>query len=157
MYIEEHIQNVRTVFDAMKRMDIIPTEIRDQLEKNVAVHDASKYSPEEFDAYRRQWFPVSPQEKAAAKRDFLKAWDHHKEHNLHHWESPKWTNPHTKVAIPMDPVYVYEMVCDWQAMSLKFGGNCLQWFNQQKRITLHPATRDLAISIMEKVIVAFPN
>ena len=29
------------------------------------------------------------QEKAEAKHAFGMAWNHHKEHNLHHWESPE--------------------------------------------------------------------
>ena len=154
-YIDEHINNVKTVFNAMKRMELVPPEILPQLEKNVEAHDKSKYSEEEFDGYRCKFFPVSDSEKFAARSAFGRAWEHHKIHNLHHWESPTWFDPKTRTAKPMDPVYVYEMICDWQAMSLKFGGNCLEWFQSQTRMYLAPETRALAISIMEKIITVF--
>lgn len=52
------------------------------------------------------------------------AWFHHKGHNPHHWEywidnlSSKQNTPHK---IPYE--YVVEMVCDWIAAGIVYGGH----------------------------------
>ena len=49
-------------------------------------HDESKYDWEEFDAYRRNYFPVDEQEYQENLKDFEKAFQHHIDNNDHHWQ-----------------------------------------------------------------------
>ena len=142
----------------MKELNLIPPEILPQLEKNIQQHDQSKYSSEEFNGYRKRFYPINDAEKFNSKAEFSKAWEHHKLHNPHHWESPQWYDSHRKMAIKaMQPVYVYEMVCDWQAMSLKLGGNCLKYYQNTPYITIAPETKTLLIPLLEAVSKAFPE
>lgn len=152
-YVKEHIQNVNIVFNKMKELNMIPDDIVDQLEANVKVHDASKFSPEEFDAYRMKFFPINEAEKRAAARDFAKAWDHHKKHNPHHSESPLWYDERTKTAKPMDPVYAYELVCDWQAMSIKFHNRCIDFYHKYPKYKIAQETHQL----IERLITALDS
>ncbi|EAY11170.1 hypothetical protein TVAG_498640 [Trichomonas vaginalis G3] len=154
-YIKEHVNNVITVFNKLKELNLIPNEIIDQLEINVHKHDESKYSPEEFDAYRRRFFPVNEAEKKASFYDFNLAWEHHKKCNPHHSESPMWYDERTKTAKPMDPLYAFELICDWQAMSIKFNNRCIDFYHKYPKYKLHQDTRNLIEPIIMKLDSVF--
>lgn len=49
----------------------------DKLYQRILNHDNSKYSKEEFDAYRKQYHPINKQEKNLNKMAFEQAWLHH--------------------------------------------------------------------------------
>ena len=141
----------------MVEMNIVPEDLQDQLEKNVNSHDQSKYSKEEFDGYRMRFFPINRKEKSEGYEAFNAAWRHHKENNPHHWECPLWYDEFRRVAKkPMDPVYAYEMVCDWQAMGIKFGNTCLEFFNKSKNsIIIAPETYKLVVKIMNELVKGY--
>jgi hypothetical protein len=77
------------------------------------IHDLSKFSKQEFDAYRRNHYPVSDEEQKASEDDYLKAWDHHKSVNPHH--PYFWTQSGIIEDMPLQ--YIFEMLCDWAAVS----------------------------------------
>ena len=79
----------------------------------VPLHDLSKFSKQEFDAYRRNHYPVSDEEQKASEDDYLKAWDHHKSVNPHH--PYFWTQSGIIEDMPLQ--YIFEMLCDWAAVS----------------------------------------
>ena len=98
-------------------------------------HDLSKLSEHEFVQYRRKFYPTAAErdlaedseEKELISAQFGEAWKHHKKHNLHHWES----------AGGGENTYYGEidyvcMVCDWMAMSDKFGGTAQQYYEDNK-------------------------
>lgn len=138
-YINEHICNVKKVFDNLQKdivlLDMINELLADEnrslddLSNNIEIHDESKFSTYEFDAYRRNLFPISDEEKEDSKLDYEIAWDHHKRHNLHHWDG--WYEENIPNNMPM--IYVIEMFCDHAAMSMKFGGKCIDWYNKEKK------------------------
>jgi len=92
-------------------------------------HDLSKFSIKEFFPYAR-WFygkhGIRCKEdnlyKDENKMDFEKAWQHHKDHNKHHWDY--WYERDLK----MPTKYIKQMICDWQAMSRKFGGTAQAYY-----------------------------
>ena len=92
-------------------------EFYNKLLDRVNNHDASKYSEEEFNAYRKFYYPINEEEKNQSKEEFQKAWDHHLQHNDHHWQArsnyTEFTDD-TKLAI-------LENVCDWLAMGYMYG------------------------------------
>lgn len=89
-------------------------------------HDMSKYSKEEFEPYRKRFFPIDG--KVFDKEEFEKAWQHHKDNNLHHWQSMQ--------AIDYDHVfileYTIEMLCDWLAMAMNFNEGHRDYYNKNK-------------------------
>ena len=135
-YIEEHINNVKKAwanlisitaiqsflagFDNSRQLIAITAD-------NVNVHDKSKYSEEEFEPYRKNFFPINDKEKEENLVDFNLAWQHHKDNNKHHWDY--WKERGLTNDMPF--VYVVEMFCDHAAMSIKFGGTALEWFKDQ--------------------------
>ena len=135
-YIEEHINNVKKAwanlisitaiqsflagFDNSRQLIAITAD-------NIKVHDKSKYSEEEFEPYRRHFHSVNEKEKEESTFDYGIAWQHHKDNNKHHWEY--WSERHIVNDMPWQ--YVVEMFCDHAAMSIKFGGTALEWFNEQ--------------------------
>lgn len=138
-YINEHIKNVQKAWENIKSnfmaMEYIKNTVTnyspfliDTIDELVKNHDASKYSEFEFDAYRRNFYPISPEEKENNKEDFEKAWKHHYMNNLHHWNY--WYNKNDMDAMPFP--YIIEMICDWEAMSYKFGGTSKEWYENNK-------------------------
>ena len=106
-------------------------------------HDLSKFSPKEFFPYAR-WFygenGVKCKEdniyKDENKMDFLNAWQHHKDKNKHHWNY--WSERDLK----MPKKYITQMICDWKAMSRKFGDTAQEFYlSKRDDIELHEESR----------------
>ena len=96
------------------------------------------YEIEEFDAYRKNYYPVNEEEKELNKEDFEKAWKHHYENNPHHPEY--WIKD--GVPTDMEIEYIVEMACDWIAMSIKLNNRAIDWYTDNKdNIKLHDETR----------------
>lgn len=127
-YIKEHIQNVRNSYnDRKSKIQLVlglSEEDMQELENRIKNHDNSKWSNDEFDAYRRHFHSVSDKEKEDSEEDFKKALNHHYMVNDHHPEYWKNTN--------MPNIAIAELICDWEAMGRKFGGNPLEYFEKNK-------------------------
>lgn len=136
-YIDNHRQNVQKAWSAMKSNSDCIKLINENLQPYsinmindylIPNHDLSKYSKEEFDAYRKEFYPISEEEKEKNKENFNEAWKHHYHNNLHHWN---WWYETNKM-YDMSLMYVVEMICDWEAMGYKFGNNSLEYYNKNK-------------------------
>lgn len=150
-YIEEHRENVLKAYQEMldcKYLDWLLSDdyIRQSLFLRALKHDDSKYSKEEFNAYRAYFYPLSKEEEEwAADGPFDQAWEHHFLVNDHHWQHRKnETNFTTETEIAC-----LENIMDWLAMSYKFGSRPFEYYNAHKdEITLP----EKQIQFMEKCI-----
>ena len=156
-YLDNHISNVIQAWENMKHKPKCIQVIQDSplLKSNIEYlkstvdnlvrnHDASKYSAEEWEPYRRHWHPVNEQEKIDSKADMDRAWEHHYTTNMHHWDW--WHIIHKEKDMLI--CYVVEMCCDWIAMSMVKGGDALSWFNNNKEIVLGPEQKKLVIELL---------
>lgn len=104
-----------------------------ELKDHIVEHDNSKYSEEEFNAYRRHFFPTNTEKtdenQETALDEFEAAWEHHKRNNPHHPQY--WVNPETGVPEDMSLGAIIEMLCDWMAMSKKFNDNTIDWYENK--------------------------
>lgn len=120
------------------------------------VHDLSKFSLAEFSAYTSNFFSLES-ERLEKEKDIQKAfsyaWLHHQHHNKHHWNY--WViNQYKKEAVPMPEKYIHEMVCDWRAMSRKFGDTAQEFFeNNHNKMVLHPET----LTHIEQILCIHPT
>ena len=159
-YIRNHINNVIKVFEDMveninkfdnKGYDDIVEAIKEaEYEGFVYRHDDSKYSDEEFNAYRRYWHSINDQEKEDSKEDFENAWKHHYTVNPHHPEY--WLK--NNVPQPMELKYIVEMACDWIAMCMVKGGTAIQYYldnKEEKQKVIHQDS----IEILEKILYTY--
>lgn len=144
-YVDEHISNVNIAWKEMNNSSSVMEYIRSicssfdeyqlivqQLDIAISNHDISKYGIDEWEAYRKNYYPVDQQEMENNKLEYDNAWKHHYTNNLHHWNWWYLNNLSEKMSL----VYVIEMCCDWIAMSMKFGGNAWDWYNKQENIVL---------------------
>lgn len=145
-YIKEHVLNVNNAYECIK--DGLAIHLccdEDLLERNIRKHDASKYSKEEFTAYRMKFYPDNNPEEASYTADaknkaFEKAWKHHYTVNPHH---PEYWIVNGK-PIKMVTYAIAEMYCDWAAMSFKFNNIPSKWYaDKMKRdpFNFHPSTK----------------
>lgn len=151
-YIDTHKAAVQDAFVEMVMCEELKylwesEDFYNQMVDRIADHDLSKFSDEEFDAYRRYFFPVNEEEKANAKEDFDKAWQHHLKYNDHHWQHRK----DNKAFSEKDQLAVLENVCDWLGMGYIFGDRPYEYYEEHKdEIILHKLDKEF----LEKVIYA---
>lgn len=100
----------------------------------VADHDKSKYTDEEFIAYR-QYFCPSMEDKlpdTVKYQAFDYAWQHHYTTNRHHPEYWGSLNYQQLTEVKMPDEFFAEMICDWIAVSLTKHSSLYDWwFNSE--------------------------
>jgi hypothetical protein len=149
-YIEEHRENVKRSFRILYSMGILHKYLSNPdiniLFTEVEHHDLSKYSDEEFEAYRNYFYP-----KIGERRNlesYNNAWEHHYRNNDHHWEY--WYNKDDNTFKDGDKKIPYMHMCiDWMAMSIKFNNSIMEYYNSHiEKIKIDP----LYINYVESII-----
>lgn len=143
--------------EALRRhIEAVQTFATDHMQmpwEHVATHDASKWSPAEFEPYARHFY--GPKDRPA---EMAAAWLHHIHHNPHHWNhwifSGGWTPAGSGAengVLPMPKRYAEEMVADWHGASYAYTGSwdIRKWLTENMpRITLHSETAALVRNIL---------
>ena len=128
-YIDTHRANVVKAWEMIKRCCEFTPGIVEKISANVEAHDLSKYGVEEFEPYRRKYWPTDEEEiTAEVDSEYDVAWIHHKQHNPHHWETlvnKPWNNE--KMA------YTIEGVADWIAMAIYFKNPVRKWWIENRQ------------------------
>lgn len=205
-YIDEHVMNIKAAFNDLFRNPNKPftnfhgitgeklDNILNKLEMAVACHDSSKYTDEEFEAYRAKYYPTTKEKERMEHDAFYAqlvnaeydvAWKHHfitNDHHPNHWKwitfenikRPVYTDSgkeaagavetvKTKVilktprevALPMKPIAILHMICDWQAMSTKFNNRTTDWYmserSKDERAALNPSTKVIVEELLEQL------
>lgn len=87
------------------------------------IHDLSKFKPFELTRYAKAFSGGG-----SDTEEFNKAWNHHQNHNPHHWEYWFVLSAHNKktqpqcTPLPMPERYVREMVADWVSACRAYEG-----------------------------------
>lgn len=152
-YIEKHKENIENAFIEMVMCPDMQFILWDfyhvDLYEQILKHDASKFGEEEFEAYRKNFYPVDDEEKELNKDDFEKAWRHHWESNRHHWECREYDICENDKLSKQQTLDCLENVLDWMAMGYQFNDRPYQFYEKNKdKIRLSKAERDF----IEKVI-----
>ena len=128
-YLEEYFKNIERAFEeivkALEGTAIIGDDYAywTMLHADVVRHDISKFSEEEFTAYRAKFYPVL---KSPELYDcFDPAWEHHKKENSHHWESICNEEKGKGGLVERNIVH---MIIDWTAMGYKFGDTAHEYY-----------------------------
>lgn len=131
-YIEKHRMLVRKVWHKIsyKVLGIYGEAVMRKIASRIKDHDISKYSAEEFSAYRRKFYPTSNDLLVPGEidEDFARAWHHHYHANAHHWSY--WVDDKGN-ALDMPPDAVIEMLVDWQAFGLKAGDTAEEFYTSK--------------------------
>lgn len=157
-YVDEHIENVNKAFSEFGPVLCKALSVDlGRLKEMITIHDQSKYDEEEFEGYRKYFYPTSLEDsKDLNQYAFDLAWNHHVKNNPHHPEFWVRQDEDTGELIPEDipNTFIAEMLLDWQSMGYKFGDNAYQYWNSDKcKKFLSPATKakvEEVISIFNK-------
>ena len=171
-YIYNHVRNVRKGYDILfssKKYTKFPSGIdsitwRDTvvaLNPIVNKHDQSKYGEEEFEQYRRHFYPTKiekeqdEESQRLAEQEYEAAWEHHYKNNDHHPEYWKYikddgtrVDEPSDIGTPMPLMAVMHMFCDWFAMDeFHKAKNHADWYrsdaSKEERACLNPKTKEL--------------
>lgn len=142
-YLKKHNKNIKKAYynEIANNPNIfllIDKEILDKLYKRILNHDKSKYSKEEFDAYRKNFFPINKKEKEENLKDFEKALEHHYKNNTHHWQNRQYKE-NFDITNDEEIVDVLENILDWVAMGYEFKNIVKEYYDKNKNnIVLNP-------------------
>ena len=156
-YLNDHISNTYRSFLLIKQelcKDIDNFPNISSLDNQIRNHDKSKYSKEEWSAYRNKFYPT--EDKPADEQKFDEAWLHHQHNNPHHWQH--WVlfrDSGDLVGLDMPINYVIEMLCDWHSFSAKNPESTayIWWQDNRHKMTMS----DNTIATVEKYIELFKN
>jgi hypothetical protein len=134
-YLEEHLENVawawKVLQEKCKDMKFVWDDFMyATIDSMVEQHDLSKFSAEEFMPYSNKFFSVEGQLGDRTEDEFKKAWEHHQEHNPHHWQSwahKEFYHPHEAEC------HCVCMVIDWMAMGKKFNDTAQDYYEKNKK------------------------
>lgn len=151
-YVREHVHNVQDTFEkyGKKLLEVFEYPY-DQVAERIKVHDESKYSADEFYAYRQYY---NPKPLCKPRQDLLDvAWKHHYQNNDHHPEYWVMEGNITKSIETMSRAAIVEMFFDWCAMGVKFNSRPDVWYNKTgyKELPFNEETRE----VLEKLLADF--
>ena len=165
MYVQEHINNVRSAFDIFG-LELCELVIEKRNNKNISdakslyykvenvlsSHDKSKYDIEEFDAYAAKFYTSKEDNLNTIESDFNKAWEHHLSENKHHPEYWCITNNNNKIIliVSMSQVSFVEMILDWISVSMCHKSSVLDWWNKSGRNEKSKLLRKSDFEIVDK-------
>lgn len=168
-YVTTHIENVRKGYqkffvplcnsDSVNPKYFTKQEMIDAIVKlgnHVLLHDATKWSPEEFEPYRYKFYPTKqeksdPNYSENVKKVFGLGWKHHHENNEHHLNH--WCEDGINRDMPLD--YIFEMICDWYAMSMYFKSSILGWYEKdakKERAMMTEKTKNIVDDLLYNVL-----
>lgn len=135
-YLTRHKDGVSKAFEWINSnihslIQPIENEVRDQ----IAVHDESKFSNEEYDAYDKYFYGGN--RSYEVRNEFDKAWLHHIHNNPHHWQYWVLLKDDGDIEVlDMPTNYIIEMICDWWSFSWNDGDlfEIFNWYGANKDI-----------------------
>lgn len=136
-YLFNHIQTVKACM--MMLYD----------EYELANHDTSKFSEDEYYAYDNYFYPdengIDDSDKEFAEKLFEYAWLHHQNTNRHHWQYWVLINDEDGIKpLNMPFMDICEMVADWGSFAYQKqdGSELIKWYGSHKdKMILHETTR----------------
>ena len=162
-YLKEHCTNVKLAYEWLCghcpdiSVDGIPITESEKLYKDIFMHDESKLSMEEFDAYNEYFYGDKKDQYVKEKFDY--AWLHHIHNNPHHWQhwilfedDPK--NEKGYKCLEMPDADIVHMICDWFSFSFKKGDlkEIFSWYEKHEdNIKLHQKTRQKVEYILIRI------
>ena len=142
-YVVEHVENVKKVWAAIQPLCVDEWWLDDCLwaaiDSLIKQHDRSKLDDDEYQGYRQWFFPYAG--CAKRKEPFDNAWNHHQKANPHHWQYWLMWKPEETTPLSMPFPYLFEMLADWAAMSLKFNDTPAEFYKKNRgTMLLHEKT-----------------
>lgn len=176
-YIKEHIANVQKAYYTYFYNNNKPIHIdgigEDEFRSYISSikdaidnHDASKFSDEEFYAYRREYNPTEserkqmeddPEYKALIDEEYDKAWTHHFMNNDHHpkfWKVINGKYSENNSPKDMSLGAIIHMICDWESVSMYYGTNTLEWYlnnAKEEKNDMSDKTKDIVEQILRQI------
>ena len=171
-YINDHIKNVKhafvlyfaplfyknNIFEHISDKEL-KTAIKD-LAKIINTHDASKFGDAEFDGYRAKYYPTRREldgndaYKGAVEERYEECWKHHYMTNDHH--PMHWVDSESGVPRDMSLRAIIEMICDWEAMSIAFNSDTIEWYesdnSKDERKAMSVNTKQIVDELLYNVL-----
>lgn len=151
-YIQDHISNMKKAFNlyALPIVTYLDNCNLNSLKYRISVHDKSKFSEEEFEPYRKRFYPANEAERLTDDDpEFLEAWKHHYTENSHH---PEHFSDGEGGFYEMPDIDIAEMLLDWFAMGMTHNSTPWEYYySSDKPKMFHPATKIKLEAVLNKL------
>lgn len=134
-YINEHKKNIlRAYYEMLQCKDLEwimrDKQIMEALWFRALEHDDSKFEEEEFEPYRKEYFPINLEEKYANKNAYEWAKTHHLQTNDHHWQYRAfWDDADFDINTELACL---ENIMDWLAIGYKYHNRPYEYYELHK-------------------------
>lgn len=157
--VKNHKENIRKAFDVFGKLFCDALELNvDDLEALINIHDNSKMiDKDEIDGYLIQHFPYKdsniPFDSYGLRRCiYEKALLNHYHSNPHHPEYWVMIKNNSLLPMPMEKIYICEMILDWIANSVDEKDNAKEyWRLNRSRKFLHHDTVDIIDKLIDLI------
>ena len=157
--IKNHKENIRKAFDVFGKLFCDALELNvDDLEALINIHDNSKMiDKDEIDGYLIQHFPYKdsniPFDSYGLRRCiYEKALLNHYHSTPHHPEYWVMIKNNSLLPMPMEKIYICEMILDWIANSADGNDNAKEyWRLNRGRKFLHHDTVDIIDKLIDLI------
>ena len=149
IYIRGHVNNIQRGFQWLKQnCPEVLEDLEEEIQYQIIIHDDSKWSDEEYDAYDEYFYDAGKNEN-----EFNYAWLHHIHNNPHHWQYWVLINDDDgTIGLDMPYNYIIEMILDWWSFSWKSNNlyEIFDWYDEHKKtMILNENTKIIVESILE--------
>lgn len=155
-YINTHISNVKKAFREMcdntylySTQNAMVLSALERVKARIDKHDESKFTDEEFEAYRKNFYPVDDEEREMNQEDFEAAWKHHYELNSHHPEHYVHSDG-TIDDMPLDDIL--EMIADWESFKYIDRGGAKSYWNSTKSNGVKSSMSEKTKKMVDEII-----
>lgn len=153
-YLRDHISGVQKAYKWLE--ENFPDKIEKLMRGHryiIEMHDTSKYSEDEFDAYDAYFY--GPSKSFKVVKNFKYAWLNHIHKNPHHWQYWILSNDDDgEEILDMPPWYIVEMICDWWSFSWNNGDyeEMFDWYEKYKdKMKLSDKTRKTLEELLDLI------
>ncbi len=133
-YLMAHIAGVEEAYNRLilplkGKYDKETDDAIDLCGQYVMLHDLSKLSKYEFEAYRKHFYPTDKEKKlkSSDESEYELAWEHHHQNNPHH--PIHWVKDGKKQDMPLN--FIFEMLCDWDSVSQWYKTSLIDWYDNK--------------------------
>lgn len=136
-YLTNHIDNVRKAYETFikpvltSKYNKTNAEMH-EIEEEIANHDKSKWSEEEYEPYALHFYPPKGHTSEEFDDRYNVAWLHHQKNNPHHWQYWVLIRDESKI-VPLDMPFksIVAMLADWSSFQfIRNNSSAHKWYEE---------------------------
>ena len=134
-FLDKHKKNILKAYYEMLNCQDLEWIMQDPvmldiLWERILTHDDSKYEEDEFEYYRKHYFPIDKKEYIENEKEFEDVWFRHIHNNDHHWQArTDWEDEYFDINTE---AACLENIIDWLAVGYELNDRPIDYYEAHK-------------------------